>query len=149
MSLSRGAVFDLIWLTCGRGFPWKPDTRSVPSLTVASPSLDLSKGCKYTCHTACRDRVSLDCHALASPVGQDHLNNNHAAHVSTHGSGSSPHGHKAGLLSISTAAWPGGLKPVSKIPQQVVKSAIKQLEKQYLNDYSYFCCSSLGSDISG
>uniref|UniRef100_A0A671X9U2 Ras association domain family member 3 n=1 Tax=Sparus aurata TaxID=8175 RepID=A0A671X9U2_SPAAU len=35
-----------------------------------------SPGCKYTCHTACRDRVSLDCHPAASPVSQDHLNNN-------------------------------------------------------------------------
>ncbi|XP_037616282.1 ras association domain-containing protein 1 isoform X1 [Sebastes umbrosus] len=33
-------------------------------------------GCKYACHTACRDRVSLDCHPAASPVSQDLLNNN-------------------------------------------------------------------------
>ncbi|XP_074482311.1 ras association domain-containing protein 3 isoform X2 [Sebastes fasciatus] len=35
-----------------------------------------SSGCKYACHTACRDRVSLDCHPAASPVSQDQLNNN-------------------------------------------------------------------------
>ncbi|XP_071776705.1 ras association domain family member 3 isoform X2 [Centroberyx gerrardi] len=36
-----------------------------------------SPGCKYTCHAACRDRVSLDCHpAGASPSSQDQLNNN-------------------------------------------------------------------------
>lgn len=40
-------------------------------------------GCKYTCHTACRGRVSLDCHALASPVSQDQLNNNTPLYVST------------------------------------------------------------------
>ncbi|KAM7378506.1 hypothetical protein PAMA_013421 [Pampus argenteus] len=33
-------------------------------------------GCKYTCHAACRDGVSLDCHPAASPVSQDQLNNN-------------------------------------------------------------------------
>ncbi|XP_039647497.1 ras association domain-containing protein 1 isoform X1 [Perca fluviatilis] len=33
-------------------------------------------GCKYACHTACRDRVSLDCHPAASAVSQDQLNNN-------------------------------------------------------------------------
>uniref|UniRef100_A0A665VQF6 Ras association domain family member 3 n=1 Tax=Echeneis naucrates TaxID=173247 RepID=A0A665VQF6_ECHNA len=33
-------------------------------------------GCKYTCHTSCRDRVSLDCHPAASPLSQDQLNNN-------------------------------------------------------------------------
>uniref|UniRef100_A0A8C6U5W5 Ras association domain family member 3 n=1 Tax=Neogobius melanostomus TaxID=47308 RepID=A0A8C6U5W5_9GOBI len=33
-------------------------------------------GCKYTCHAACRDRVSLDCNPAASPVSQDHVNNN-------------------------------------------------------------------------
>uniref|UniRef100_A0A3B4UTB0 Ras association domain family member 3 n=1 Tax=Seriola dumerili TaxID=41447 RepID=A0A3B4UTB0_SERDU len=33
-------------------------------------------GCKYACHAACRDRVSLDCHPAASPVSQDQLNNN-------------------------------------------------------------------------
>ncbi|XP_042258486.1 ras association domain-containing protein 1 [Thunnus maccoyii] len=33
-------------------------------------------GCKYTCHAACRDKVSLDCHPAASPVSQDQLNNN-------------------------------------------------------------------------
>ncbi|KAM9824157.1 ras association domain-containing protein 1 [Neosynchiropus ocellatus] len=33
-------------------------------------------GCKYACHAACRDRVSLDCHPSASPAGQDHVNNN-------------------------------------------------------------------------
>ncbi|XP_029902273.1 ras association domain-containing protein 5-like [Myripristis murdjan] len=32
-------------------------------------------GCKYTCHAACRDRVSLDCHPV-SPSSQDQLNNN-------------------------------------------------------------------------
>ncbi|XP_049892316.1 ras association domain-containing protein 1 isoform X1 [Epinephelus moara] len=37
-------------------------------------------GCKYACHTACRDRVSLDCHAAASPVSQDQLNNNTPPH---------------------------------------------------------------------
>ncbi|XP_061770175.1 ras association domain-containing protein 3 isoform X2 [Nerophis ophidion] len=39
-----------------------------------------NSGCKYACHTACRDRVSLDCHPAASPGSQDQLNNNH--HVS-------------------------------------------------------------------
>lgn len=43
----------------------------------------MSAGCKYTCHAACRDRVSLDCHPSASPVSQDHLNNNTLLHVST------------------------------------------------------------------
>uniref|UniRef100_A0A3B3S9F4 Ras association domain family member 3 n=1 Tax=Paramormyrops kingsleyae TaxID=1676925 RepID=A0A3B3S9F4_9TELE len=40
-------------------------------------------GCKYTCHTHCRDRVSLDCHqngqATDAPLSSgvpDHLNNN-------------------------------------------------------------------------
>ncbi|XP_029969729.1 ras association domain-containing protein 5 isoform X1 [Salarias fasciatus] len=33
-------------------------------------------GCKYTCHAACRDRVSLDCHPAASPLSQDQINNN-------------------------------------------------------------------------
>nr|XP_057922109.1 ras association domain-containing protein 1 [Doryrhamphus excisus] len=33
-------------------------------------------GCKYACHAACRDRVSLDCHPAASPASQDRLNNN-------------------------------------------------------------------------
>ncbi|XP_068611490.1 ras association domain-containing protein 1 [Brachionichthys hirsutus] len=33
-------------------------------------------GCKYTCHAACRDRVSLDCHPVSSSVCQDHLDNN-------------------------------------------------------------------------
>nr|XP_046234616.1 ras association domain-containing protein 1 isoform X1 [Scatophagus argus] len=37
-------------------------------------------GCKYACHAACRDRVSLDCHPAASPVSQDHLNNNTPLH---------------------------------------------------------------------
>ncbi|XP_034081729.1 ras association domain-containing protein 5 [Gymnodraco acuticeps] len=32
--------------------------------------------CKYACHAACRDRVSLDCHPAASPFSQDQLNNN-------------------------------------------------------------------------
>ncbi|XP_023697131.1 ras association domain-containing protein 3 isoform X2 [Paramormyrops kingsleyae] len=42
-----------------------------------------SSGCKYTCHTHCRDRVSLDCHqngqATDAPLSSgvpDHLNNN-------------------------------------------------------------------------
>ncbi|XP_039647498.1 ras association domain-containing protein 3 isoform X2 [Perca fluviatilis] len=35
-----------------------------------------NSGCKYACHTACRDRVSLDCHPAASAVSQDQLNNN-------------------------------------------------------------------------
>ncbi|KAJ4924559.1 hypothetical protein JOQ06_003514 [Pogonophryne albipinna] len=35
-----------------------------------------SPGCKYACHAACRDRVSLDCHPAASPFSQDQLNNN-------------------------------------------------------------------------
>uniref|UniRef100_A0A673B8I7 Ras association domain-containing protein 5-like n=1 Tax=Sphaeramia orbicularis TaxID=375764 RepID=A0A673B8I7_9TELE len=35
-----------------------------------------SPGCKYACHTACRDRVSLDCHPAASPISPDHINNN-------------------------------------------------------------------------
>uniref|UniRef100_A0A8C5GP79 Ras association domain-containing protein 3 n=1 Tax=Gouania willdenowi TaxID=441366 RepID=A0A8C5GP79_GOUWI len=35
-----------------------------------------STGCKYTCHAACRDQVSLDCHPAASPVHQDQINNN-------------------------------------------------------------------------
>lgn len=46
-------------------------------------SFCVSAGCKYTCHVACRDRVSLDCNALSSPVSQDHLNNNAPPHVST------------------------------------------------------------------
>ncbi|XP_027899749.1 ras association domain-containing protein 5 [Xiphophorus couchianus] len=33
-------------------------------------------GCKYACHAECRERVSLDCHPTASPLSQDHLNNN-------------------------------------------------------------------------
>ncbi|XP_056281045.1 ras association domain-containing protein 3 isoform X2 [Pseudoliparis swirei] len=33
-------------------------------------------GCKYTCHAACRDRVSLDCHPAAAPTTQDQINNN-------------------------------------------------------------------------
>ncbi|XP_068162860.1 ras association domain-containing protein 5 [Antennarius striatus] len=37
-------------------------------------------GCKYTCHAACRDRVSLDCHPVSPPVCQDHLNNNTPFH---------------------------------------------------------------------
>ncbi|XP_076578545.1 ras association domain family member 3 isoform X1 [Chaetodon auriga] len=37
-------------------------------------------GCKYTCHAACRDRVSLDCHPAASPASQDQLNNNTPLH---------------------------------------------------------------------
>ncbi|XP_029317821.1 ras association domain-containing protein 5-like [Cottoperca gobio] len=37
-------------------------------------------GCKYTCHAACRDRVSLDCHPAASPVSQDQINNNTPPH---------------------------------------------------------------------
>lgn len=45
---------------------------------------NVSAGCKYTCHTACRDRVRLDCHPEASPVSQDQLNNNTLLHVSTH-----------------------------------------------------------------
>lgn len=44
----------------------------------------VSAGCKYACHTACRDRVSLDCHPAASPVSKDQLNNNNTPpHVST------------------------------------------------------------------
>uniref|UniRef100_A0A8C2ZL78 Ras association domain family member 3 n=1 Tax=Cyclopterus lumpus TaxID=8103 RepID=A0A8C2ZL78_CYCLU len=35
-----------------------------------------NSGCKYTCHAACRDRVSLDCHPAASPATQDQINNN-------------------------------------------------------------------------
>ncbi|MFT7812638.1 ras association domain-containing protein 3 isoform X1 [Arapaima gigas] len=42
-------------------------------------------GCKYTCHTDCRGKVSLDCHQsgpaadpLQVPSPQDHLNNNNA-----------------------------------------------------------------------
>ncbi|GLD74023.1 ras association domain-containing protein 3 isoform X1 [Lates japonicus] len=42
-----------------------------------------STGCKYSCHAACRDRVSLDCHPAASPISQDQLNNNTQLHVST------------------------------------------------------------------
>ncbi|XP_008289329.1 ras association domain-containing protein 1 [Stegastes partitus] len=38
------------------------------------------EGCKYTCHAACRERVSLDCHPAASPVSQDQLNNNTPLH---------------------------------------------------------------------
>ncbi|XP_059182263.1 LOW QUALITY PROTEIN: ras association domain-containing protein 5 [Centropristis striata] len=37
-------------------------------------------GCKYTCHAACRDRVSLDCHPAGSPVSPDQLNNNTPPH---------------------------------------------------------------------
>ncbi|XP_039891622.1 ras association domain-containing protein 1 isoform X1 [Simochromis diagramma] len=33
-------------------------------------------GCKYACHTACRDKVVLDCHPPVLPVSQDQLNNN-------------------------------------------------------------------------
>ncbi|KAM4569779.1 ras association domain-containing protein 1 [Odontesthes bonariensis] len=33
-------------------------------------------GCKYACHAACRDKVTLDCHPAASPGSQDRLNNN-------------------------------------------------------------------------
>ncbi|XP_069556287.1 ras association domain-containing protein 5-like [Brachyistius frenatus] len=40
-------------------------------------------GCKYACHAACRDGVSLDCHPAASPVSQDQLNNNTLLHLST------------------------------------------------------------------
>lgn len=43
-------------------------------------------GCKYTCHAACRDRVSLDCQPAASPLSPDQLNNNTPPHVSTHSS---------------------------------------------------------------
>ncbi|XP_034434658.1 ras association domain-containing protein 1 [Hippoglossus hippoglossus] len=43
-----------------------------PGLTCA--------GCKYTCHTACRDRVSLDCQPAASHISQDQLNNNTQLH---------------------------------------------------------------------
>ncbi|XP_053718157.1 ras association domain-containing protein 1 isoform X1 [Synchiropus splendidus] len=38
-------------------------------------------GCKYACHAACRDRVSLDCHPSTSPAGQDHVNNNNSPDV--------------------------------------------------------------------
>lgn len=51
--------------------------------TVPNQCVVSSAGCKYTCHTACRDRVSLDCHPIASPVSQDQLNNNTQYHVST------------------------------------------------------------------
>ncbi|CAJ1054559.1 ras association domain-containing protein 1 isoform X1 [Xyrichtys novacula] len=37
-------------------------------------------GCKYACHAACRDKVSLDCHPAASPVSQDQFNNNTPPH---------------------------------------------------------------------
>ncbi|XP_068442777.1 ras association domain-containing protein 3 isoform X2 [Clinocottus analis] len=37
-------------------------------------------GCKYACHAACRDRVSLDCHPAASPASQDQINNNTHTH---------------------------------------------------------------------
>ncbi|XP_068573510.1 ras association domain-containing protein 5, partial [Cebidichthys violaceus] len=37
-------------------------------------------GCKYACHAACRDRVSLDCHPAASPASQDQINNNTPPH---------------------------------------------------------------------
>ncbi|XP_072233738.1 ras association domain-containing protein 3 isoform X2 [Leuresthes tenuis] len=33
-------------------------------------------GCKYSCHAACQDKVTLDCHSAASPGSQDRLNNN-------------------------------------------------------------------------
>uniref|UniRef100_A0AAV2IWE0 Phorbol-ester/DAG-type domain-containing protein n=1 Tax=Knipowitschia caucasica TaxID=637954 RepID=A0AAV2IWE0_KNICA len=39
-------------------------------------------GCKYVCHAACRDRVSLDCHPVASPHTPDHVNNNTPLHCS-------------------------------------------------------------------
>ncbi|XP_041832921.1 ras association domain-containing protein 3 isoform X2 [Melanotaenia boesemani] len=39
-----------------------------------------NSGCKYTCHAACRDRVSLDCRPAASPISQDQLNNNTPLH---------------------------------------------------------------------
>ncbi|XP_078099306.1 ras association domain family member 3 isoform X2 [Sander vitreus] len=39
-----------------------------------------NSGCKYACHTACRGRVSLDCHPAASAVSQDQLNNNTPPH---------------------------------------------------------------------
>ncbi|XP_040886591.1 ras association domain-containing protein 5-like [Toxotes jaculatrix] len=41
-------------------------------------------GCKYSCHAACRDRVSLDCHPAASPISQDQLNNNTQLHPLIH-----------------------------------------------------------------
>nr|XP_043872423.1 ras association domain-containing protein 1 [Solea senegalensis] len=44
-----------------------------PGLTCA--------GCKYTCHTTCRDRVSLDCQPAASPVNQDQINNSNTHDV--------------------------------------------------------------------
>ncbi|KAJ8262024.1 hypothetical protein GJAV_G00161240 [Gymnothorax javanicus] len=40
-------------------------------------------GCKYTCHTQCRGRVSLDCHPSGPATqSQDHLNNNRNSVVS-------------------------------------------------------------------
>ncbi|KAK7891835.1 hypothetical protein WMY93_023798 [Mugilogobius chulae] len=33
-------------------------------------------GCKYACHAACRDRVSLDCNPVVSPISPDQINNN-------------------------------------------------------------------------
>ncbi|KAM8909913.1 ras association domain-containing protein 3 isoform 2-T2 [Spinachia spinachia] len=40
-----------------------------------------NSGCKYVCHAACRDLVSLDCHPAGStPPSEDHINNNAPAH---------------------------------------------------------------------
>ena len=62
---------------------------SLKPLPVFHGSLPVSAGCKYECHAACRDRVSLDCHPAASPFSQDQLNNNNTLlQVSTHCTGS-------------------------------------------------------------
>uniref|UniRef100_A0AAZ3SPW9 Ras association domain-containing protein 3 n=1 Tax=Oncorhynchus tshawytscha TaxID=74940 RepID=A0AAZ3SPW9_ONCTS len=56
----------------------------VPKVIRRSGRLELSllwrnSGCKYTCHSECRERVSLDCHpggpgTVDTPLSQDHLN---------------------------------------------------------------------------
>ncbi|XP_077356183.1 ras association domain family member 3 isoform X3 [Festucalex cinctus] len=51
--------------------------------SACGPTGSSPKGCKYACHTACRSRVTLDCHPATavvaqatSPNTQDQLNNN-------------------------------------------------------------------------
>ncbi|KAK2859139.1 hypothetical protein Q5P01_003759 [Channa striata] len=51
-------------------------------------------GCKYACHAACRDKVSLDCNSAASCISQDQLNNNNTHH----------HHHKSALQANTLAA---------------------------------------------
>lgn len=88
----------------------------------------MSAGCKYTCHSACRGRVSLDCQALASPVSQDHLNNNHAPQVSPRRS------------QMQHTQWPQGgsvvkhyrhysLKPLGKNLKRATNTVKKLIQK--------------------